>query len=136
MPILGEVIDDVNVLVQLYSALADLPSADLSCQFRLPHFLSPELERLRWAIDHEDLDEHEDALPVAVDQVDTPMFRADLARAVIALREAGKVSDEVAAIAFLDLGSEGQALVRESLLVALAVDCGAARTPSGLLLAG
>jgi hypothetical protein len=55
---------------------------------------------------------------------------------VIALREAGRVTEEVAAAALLDLDSDADALVREALVAALAVDCGAARTPSGLVLAG
>jgi hypothetical protein len=47
-----------------------------------------------------------------------------------------KVTEEVAAAALLDLDSDGDALVGEALVAALAVDCGAARTPSGLVLVG
>jgi hypothetical protein len=91
---------------------------------------------LRSAINDDDADEFEQALPDALAQADTPMVRADLARAVLALRESGRVSEEVAAAALLDLDSEAEALVREALVAALAVQCGAARTPSGLLLVG
>lgn len=55
---------------------------------------------------------------------------------MIALREAGRVTEEVAAAALLDLDSDANALMRGALVAALAVDCGAARTPSGLVLAG
>lgn len=135
-PALRRAIDDVDDLIALYEAVAALPSLDLSCQLRLPRLLSPELERLRLAITDDDDDEIQQALPAALAQVDNVVARAELARAVIALREAGRVSEEVAAAALLDLDSDADALVREALVAALAVDCGAARTPSGLVLAG
>jgi hypothetical protein len=133
---LRRAVDDVGDLVELYGAVAELPGLDLSCQLRLPGLLSPELERLRSAIADDDVDEIEQALPDALVQVDNVMVRADLARAVLALREVGRVTEEVAAAALLDLDSDAGALVREALVAALAVDCGAARTPSGLVLAG
>jgi hypothetical protein len=126
----------VDVLIELYEAVAELPRRDLSCQLRLPRLLSPELERLRSAIADDDGDEIQQVLPDALAQVDNLLVRADLARAVLALREAGRVSEEVAAAALLDLDSDADALVREALVAALAVDCGAARTPSGLVLVG
>lgn len=135
-PALLRAIDDVDDLIELYEAVAELPRVDLSCQLRLPRLLSPELERLRSAITEHDDDEVQQALPDALAQIDNVLVRADLARAVIALREAGRVTDEVAAAALLDLDSDAHALVREALLAALAVDCGAARTPSGLVLVG
>jgi hypothetical protein len=134
--VLRRVIDDVDDLVELYVAVAELPSLDLSCQLRLPRVLSPELERLRSLIADGDGDEILEALPDALVQVDSPLVRADLARAVLALREAGSVSEEVAAAALLDLDSDADALVREALVAALAVDCGVARTPAGLVMVG
>lgn len=134
-PALRRAIDDVDDLIELYEAVSKLPRLDLSCHLRLPRLLSPELERLRWAIADDDRDEIQQALPDALAQVDSVLVRAELARAVIALRGAGRVTDEVAAAALLDLDSDADALVREALLAALAVDCGAARTPSGLVLA-
>jgi hypothetical protein len=135
-PALRRAIDGVDDLIALYGAVAQLPSLDLSCQLRLPRLLSPELERLRLAIIDDDDDEVQQALPDALAQMDNVVVRAELARAVIALREAGRVTDEVAAAALLDLDSDADALMREALVAALAVDCGAARTPSGLVLAG
>jgi hypothetical protein len=134
--VLRAAINDVDALIELYEAVAELPRLDLSCQLRLPRLLTPELERLRSAIAADDGEEIQGALPDALVQVDNPLVRADLARAVLALREAGRVAEEVAAAALLDLDSDADALVREALLAALAVDCGAARTPSGLVLAG
>jgi hypothetical protein len=135
-PALRRAINDVDDLVDLYEAVAKLPRRDLSCQLRLPRLLSPELERLRSAIADDDADAIRAALPEALAQVDSPLVRADLARAVLALRAAGRVTEEVAAAALLDLDSDADALVREALVAALAVDCGAARTPSGLVLVG
>lgn len=135
-PVLRRAIDDVDDLVELHEAVAELPRLDLSCQLRLPRLLGPELERLRSAVADDDEVEVHRALPGALARVDDVFVRAELARAVIALREAGRVTEVVAAAALLDLDSEAHALVREALLAALAVDCGAARTPSGLVLAG
>jgi hypothetical protein len=135
-PVLRAAINDVDALIELYEAVAELPRLDLSCQLRLPRLLTPELERLRSAIAADDGEEIRGALPDALVQVDNPVVRADLARAVLALREAGRVAQEVAAAALLDLDSDADALVREALVAALAVDCGVARTPSGLVLAG
>jgi len=135
-PALRRAINDVDDLIALYEAVAELPSLDLSCQLRLPRLLSPELDRLRSAIADDGVEEIREALPDALVQVDNPLVRADLARAVLALREAGRVTEEVAAAALVDLDSDADALVREALVAALAVDCGAARTPSGLVLVG
>ncbi len=133
---LRRAINDVDALVELYEAVAELPGLDLSCQLRLPRLLPLELERLRTALADDDPDAVHAALPAALARVDSPLVRADLARAVLALRDAGRVTQEVAAAALLDLDSDANALVREALVAALAVDCGAARTPSGLLLVG
>lgn len=133
-PSLRRVINDFDALMVLYEAVSELPSLDLSCQLRLPRVLSPALERLRWAVAGDDADEAQDALPAALAEVDSPLVRADLARAVVALRDAGRVRKEVAAAALLDLDSDADALVRAALLAALAVDSGAVRTPSGLVL--
>jgi hypothetical protein len=135
-PALGRAINDVDDLIELYEAVGELPSLDLSCQLRLPRLLPPELQRLRSAIAVDDADELQAALPDALAQVDNPLARADLARAVLVLREAGRITEEVAAAALLDLDSDANALVREALIAALAVDCGVARTPAGLVLAG
>lgn len=134
-PVLRRVISDVDDLIELYAAVRELPKLDLSCQLRLPRLLWPELERLRMAVVDDDLEEIEVALPAALARVDTPLVRAELARAVLALRDAGRIAEDVAAAALLDLDS-AEALVREALLAALAVGGGVARTPSGLILVG
>lgn len=123
-------------LVDLCEAAAELPMLDLSCQLRLPRLLSPELDRLRWAIADRHPEEVDAALPAALSQVDNPITRAELARAVIALRDSGKVGADVAATALLSLDGQVDDLVEAALLAALAVHSGVAPTPSGLVLAG
>jgi SEC-C motif len=135
MPVLRRVITDTEVLIELYGRVAELPRLDLSCQLRLPWLLSPVLDRLRMAVIDDDAEEVQLALPAALAAVDTPVVRAELARAVLALRDAGRIDETVAAAALLDLDS-ADALVREALVAALAVDGGVARTPAGLVLAG
>lgn len=136
MRVLRRMIDQTEDLIELYEAVAELPRLDMRLQFPLPRLLSPALERLRSAIADEDPDEFEESLPAALAEVDNPLARARLARSVIALRDEGRIPRDVAAAALLDLDSGGEAMVREALVAALAVDCGAARTPSGLLLVG
>src|SRR5436853_2398477 len=70
-PALRRAIHDVDELIELYEAVAKLPSIDLSCQLRLPRLLSPELERLRSAIADDDGDAIQQALPDALAQVDS-----------------------------------------------------------------
>ena len=135
VPVLRRAISDVDDLTELYEAVAQLPKLDLACQLRLPRLLWPELERLRMAVIDDDPGGIELALPAALARVDSPLVRAELARAVLALREAGRVEEAVAAAALVDLDC-AEALVREALLAALAVDGGVSRTPGGLVLVG
>jgi hypothetical protein len=135
-PVLGRALDDIDEMTDLFGEVADLPDLDLSCQLRLPRLGSPALEELREAVAAEDEDWEDEALPAALAEVDTPVARAGLARAVIELRDGGQVSPEVAAAALLDLETDGGVLVCEALLAAVAVQTGTAATPSGLILLG
>jgi hypothetical protein len=123
-------------MVGLYKEVARLPRLDLSLQQRLPTFLPPELERFNRALFGDDREELLDSLEGALSSVDTPTLRLELAQAVVALREANRITDQVAAAALVDLDSEATCMVRESLVAALALRCGESRTPAGLLLAG
>jgi hypothetical protein len=134
--VLRRAVAETDDLIALYEAIAELPRLDLRLQLPLPRILSPALERVRSAIAKEDADEFEESLPPALAEVDNHLLRARLARSVIAVREEGRIPRDVAAAALLDLDSGGEAVVREALVAALAVDCGAARTPSGLVLVG
>jgi hypothetical protein len=67
--------------------------------------------------------------------IDTPALRARLARAVLLLRDEGRLGDAAAAIAILHLESPADGLVRAALVRSVAVAAGAAKTPGGLLIA-
>jgi len=95
--------------------------------------LSPALERLRATIAEDDPGEVEVAVPAALAEVDTPIVRAGLVGAVLGLRDAGRVSGEVAAAVAVEQASRSTTLLRASLLAAVAVSVGAATTPAGLL---
>jgi hypothetical protein len=68
-------------------------------------------------------------------RLDSPSARAGLARAVLALRGGGRLDEELAAAAVIDLASPSTTLVRASVLHAVAVDAGAVPTASGLVVA-
>ncbi len=127
-------LDDVQ-LDELHEALVDLPALDSSLLWPLPRLLTPELDRLGEALGQEDSAVVPAALPAVLAQLDTPRARAGLARAVLALRDAGRLAEEVAAAAVLDLASPSTTLVCCSLLRAVAVDAGAVPTASGLAVA-
>jgi SEC-C motif-containing protein len=123
---------DIEVVALLDTAVG-LPRQDVSMQLPLPGLPSPALEQLRAAVAEDDPDEVAAVLPAALAEVDTPIIRARLVRAVLALRDAGRVSAEVAAAVAVEQASHSTTLLRASLLEAVAVSVGAARTPSGLL---
>ena len=120
-------------LVGLLDAAAGLPRQDVSMQLPLPGLCSPALERLRAAVAADDPEEVAAAVPAVLAEVDTPLVRAGLIRAVLLLRDAGRVSDEVAAAVAVEQASPSTELLKASLLEAVAVSVGAARTPAGLL---
>jgi hypothetical protein len=120
-------------VVALLDEAAGLPSQDVSMQLPLPGLFSPTLERLRAAVAVDDAEEVAAALPAVLAEVDTPIVRAGLVRAVQGLRDAGRVSDVVAAAVVVEQASGSTTLLRASLLEAVAVSVGAATTPAGLL---
>jgi len=120
-------------VVALLDAAVGLPQQEGSMQLPLPRLLSPALERLRAAVADDDPDEVAAAVPAALAEVDTPIARAGLVRAVQALRDAGRVSDAVAAAVVVEQASRSTELVKASLLAAVAVSVGMATTPAGLL---
>jgi hypothetical protein len=123
---------DAQVAALLDEAVG-LPRQDVSMQLALPGLLSSALERLRAAVADDDPDEVAAVLPAALAEVDTPIARAGLVRAVLGLRDAGRVSAEVAAAVAVEQASRSTTLLRASLLAAVAVSVGAATTPGGLL---
>jgi hypothetical protein len=120
-------------VVALLDAATRLPTQEVSMQLPLPRLLSSALERLRAAVADDDPDEVTAVLPAALAELDTPLVRAGLVRAVQGLREAGRVSDQLAVVVVVEQASRSTELLKASLLAALRVSVGAATTPSGLL---
>lgn len=114
----------------------ELPDRDLSLLAPLPGLWGPALERLRAALQRDDLDAIDDALPAVLAEFDTPVLRLRLAEAALALADRGRIDHELAAVAVVMLASESTALVSSSVVQAVAVAVGSVATPSGLLVAG
>jgi SEC-C motif len=127
---------DDEQLDELHDALVDLPTLDPSLLWPLPRLLTPELVRLGEALGEEDTQAVLPVLAGVLARLDTPRARAGLARAVLALRDGGRLAAELAAAAVIDLASPSTTLVRASLLHAVAVDAGVVPTASGLVVAG
>src|SRR3954470_11300315 len=119
----------------LLAELVDLPCLDLSLQVELPKLLSPAVGRSCEAVAEDDEIAGEAVIEQVLVELDTPVARERLARAVIALRDRGRVPRRLAAVALVDLASGSRQLVCASVIESIAVRAGVARTPSGLLLA-
>jgi hypothetical protein len=126
--------DDAE-LDELWEETLDAPALDLSLHFPLPKLAPPELERLLEALEQGDPDDEDEAVERVLDRLDTVVVRAGLAKAVLALRDAGRLGQRVAATAIVDLDSRSRAFVGSSLLAAAAVEAGVAETPGGLVVA-
>ena len=119
----------------LLAELVDLPCLDLSLQVELPKLLSPAVGRLCEAIAADDEPAGDAVIEHVLDELDTPLQRVRLARAVIELREEGRLRERLAAVALIDLASGSRQLLCASVIQSVAVRAGVARTPSGLLVA-
>lgn len=124
-----------RALEHLSEGLMDLPALDLSLLVTLPKLISPDLQRLREAIEHDDPDWGWDALTAVHKQIDTPQQRARLADAIIRLRNQRRINRRQAAYALLDLHTKSTRFIAASLLEAVAVSIGVNRTPGGLHIA-
>ncbi len=124
-------------LDDLLAEMIDLPCLDTSLHLPLPRLVTPEVDRLLVAIEEGDLDDIDAALPAVLARVDTPVARARLARAVIGLRDRGRIDPAVAAVALFELAAPRlQSLVSSAVVHAAGVALGDVATPSGLLVAG
>jgi hypothetical protein len=124
-----------HALDHLCEGLMDLPALDLSLLVTLPKVIGPDLQRLRESIELEDPDWGWDALTAVHEQIDGPQQRAQLADAVVRLRDQGRIGRRQAAYALLDLHTPSTRLIAASLLEAVAVSIGVNRTPGGLHIA-
>ena len=124
-----------NALHHLWEDLLDLPATDLSLLVTLPKLIGPDLQRLRESIADDDPDWGWDALTTVAAQIDTPQQRAQLADALVHLRDPPRINRRQAAAAILDLDSRSTRFIGASLLEAVALSVGASHTPGGLQIA-
>ena len=124
--------DDLD---ELWEQLLELPSLDISLLVELPKLITPDLQRLREALIHDDPDWGWDALTAVATQIDTPRQRARLADALITLRDQHHIDPEQAAAAIVDLASRSTRFIAASLLDAVALSVGVTHTPGGLEIA-
>jgi hypothetical protein len=76
-----------------------------------------------------------DALTAVAAQIDTSQQRAQLADALVQLRDQHRINRRQAAAAILDLDSHSTRFIGASVLEAVALSVGASRTPGGLTIA-
>jgi hypothetical protein len=126
---------DDDELRELFDELFELPEHDLTLTITLPQLLTPDLQRLFDAVRSDNADAGDDVIPPILDQLDTPVERARLARAIINLRDAKRVDSLLAAAAMIDLDSRSRILLNASLVHTAFIHTGRLRTPGGLRLA-
>ena len=125
--------DDVE-LRSLFDQLLYLSGRDPSLQVRLG-ILTLDMDRAINALQDDDDEDFDWALDRVVFEVDTVDRRVNLARAVITLRDQGRVPPRLAAIAVLEFDRKESTLFLSSVAESLAVLSGDHRTPTGLLVA-
>jgi hypothetical protein len=119
----------------LFDDLFELPELDLALTITLPQLLTPDLQRLFDAVKADDPDAGDEVIPRILDQLDTPLERARLARATINLRDTKHLDSLLAAAAIIDLDSRSRILLNACLVHAAFIHTGRLRTPGGIRLA-
>ncbi len=126
---------DVAEMRRQFDRLAELPETDLSLQVPLPRIITPALDQAITALRQDDVEEFDRILPQIVGTVDSVERRMDLARAILFLRDEGRISPILAAIAVVELDREESILFTSAVAESISVLAGDQRTPSGLLVA-
>ena len=126
-----------ETIAKLHAEVLELPQLDTSLQVAVPGLITPDVDALLEAVERDDVEAVEAALPPVLARVDTPLERDRLARAVCSLRDVGRIARPVGACALLELGSpQLDALMTAALVQSAAVALGRTPTPGGLLIAG
>jgi len=124
-----------DALDDLWNGLFDLPATDLTLLVRLPKLIGPDLRHLLNSVANDDPDWDTEALIRVAADVDTFQQRAQLADALVRLRDQHRITRRQAAAAILDLDSSSRRFIDSSLLEAIALAAGAIPTPGGLQIA-
>jgi hypothetical protein len=119
----------------LFDQLLYLPEMDVALQVRLPGIITPDMNRAINALRDDEDELFDQVLEHVVADIDTSDRRIELAQAVIALRDQGRLPPALAAAAVLELDRPESILFRSSVAESIAVLAGDQRTPAGLLVA-
>jgi hypothetical protein len=126
---------DDEEMADLFDAMLELPELDHTMLVDRPRLHTGAVERLRRAIEDEDPEAMADALPEVLSRCDSPSTRLSLLEAVERLVDTGRIDRCIADAAIFDLSRPTSELIEVSVLQAVAVDGGSARTAGGLLVA-
>ena len=119
----------------LFDQLLYLPEIDLSLQVPLPRIITPAIDQAISALQDGAGERFDQVLAQVVPTVDTMDQRINLAQAVLALRNHGRISAKLAAMAVFELDREQSILFTSAVAESIGVLAGDYRTPSGLLIA-
>jgi cytosine/adenosine deaminase-related metal-dependent hydrolase len=117
----------------LLEDLRELPAVHPSMRVELPEGVAPALERLTDTYAVGDINGAWGPLDAILEEIDTPIERARLVRAVLALHEEGRLDEHAAAAAALELAGGSRELLRECMTEAIAVWVSDAYVRRGLL---
>ena len=112
-----------------------LPEIDLSLQVPLPRIITPAIDQAISALQDGAGERFDQVLAQVVPTVDTMDQRINLAQAVLALRNHGRISAKLAAMAVFELDREQSILFTSAVAESIGVLAGDQRTPNGLLIA-
>jgi hypothetical protein len=116
--------------IELMEGLEELPAVHTSVQVAVPVH-SPAFERLTDAFAVIDLNTARVLFDEVLEEIDTPIQRARLTRAVLALRDEGQLDELAAAAAAYELASDSRELLGEWLRETVAEAMSPILGPSG-----
>ena len=119
----------------LFRQLVHLPAVDPSLHVRLPGVISADMECAVNALQDDDGSIFDKFLGRVVPAIDTLERRIELAQAVIALREQGRIPAKLAALAVLDLDREESVFFISAVAESLDALAVSETNPAGLLTA-
>lgn len=119
----------------LFDQLVYLPAVDASLRVGLPGIITADMDRAINALRDDHGTAFDDALGRVVPYVDTLERRIELAQAVIALRDRGRIPAKLAAVAVLELDREESVFFLSCVAESLAALADSEPTPAGLVTA-
>jgi hypothetical protein len=119
----------------MFDELLILPTIDTSLQVHLPNTLISEVDGVLNLLDGPELHPHgtfKRAITYLIGKLDSPAIRLQLAQAVLALRQGGRISDPLAVLAIFDLEREYSLFLNASVATSIGAIVKPGRRPPGL----